>query len=335
MIRSPAVRGTVDGTEAGTSRRISWLPARRWRLLLSCVAMASLVAVGLAPAPSQAQATVCTSSLTGVSVSGDIEVPAGEACTLTNVAVPGNATVGAGADLFLIESNVSGALIVTTSAFAQVTGSTISVQVSLVDAFGLLVENSTLSSGVAVNGGLFFSTASNLSGSVTSSNGWTFIEAGQVSTNVITVGDQASDLSDVSMSGQFQVDAATNGSVVCRSSISGQLLVTNSGGLVQIGGDQPVADCGSNLVNGEIRLEDNNAGDIVVANNLVFGNVNCFNNTPAPTGSGNMVNGSATGQCAGLGAGSAPQAAPLAEPASQEDRRQAILAVLGQRADLG
>jgi hypothetical protein len=309
------------------------LAVRRWRLMLSCVAVATLLAVGLLPAPSQAQATVCTDSLTGVSVNGDLEVPAGEACVLTNVVVPGSVTVGAGADLFAIQSSISGALTLGSSAFAQVTGSTLSTRAGLVDAFGLLVENSTLSAGIDVDGGLFFSTGTNISSSVVSDGGWTFIEAGQMSGDVLTIGDEATDLVDVSMSGLFRVTSATNGSVVCRSTVSGRIEVISSGGLIQIGGDQPAPDCGSNLVNGEILLDGNNADDIVVANNLIFGNLICVDNTPAPSGSGNEVNGNATGQCAELGATSL-LAEPLTDPASQPDRRQAILQVLAQRGNV-
>jgi hypothetical protein len=301
--------------------------------LLASTAVASLVAVGLVPAPSQAQATVCTGSLTGVSVSGDLEVPPGEVCVLTTVVVPGSVTVGAGADLFVIESNVSGAMNVGSSAFAQVTSSTLSTRASLVDAFGMLIEGSTMSAGIDVNGGLFFSSGTNVSGSIVSTNGWTFIEAGQMSGDVITNQDQATDLADVSMSGLLRVTGATTGSVICRSTISGRIEVIGSGGLIQIGGDQPAPDCGSNLVNGEILLDSNDAGDIVVANNLVFGNLNCFNNTPAPTGSGNEISGNTTGQCAGMG-GSSQLQEVLAEPDSQESRRQAILQVLAQRANV-
>jgi hypothetical protein len=316
-------------TGAGTRRRVL--------LLLSGVAAASLAVVGLAPAPSHAQATVCTGALTGISIGGDIEVPAGEACTLTNVVVPGSAVVGAGADLFLIDSHVSGTVAVQSSGFVQATRSTLSSRVSLVDAFGMLAEESGLSAGVGVDGGLFFSTGSTLSGSVNSSDGWTFIEAGQVSGDVVTVEDQATDLSDVSMSGLFRVTAASTGSVICRSIISGRIEVIGSGGVIQLGGDQPAPDCGSNVVNGEILLDGNDASDIVVAGNMVFGNLICVDNAPAPSGSGNQVSGNATGQCAGFGSAGVQQV-PAAAPAGTESlqqRRQAILHALSERAIVG
>lgn len=335
MTISPAARAAADGRQPGGGRRSGWSPVRRWTVLISAVVVASLVAVGLTAAPSQAQATVCTGELTGITVSGDLEVPPGAACVLTNVGVPGAATVGAGADLFVIGSNLSGPLTVGSSGFAQVIESTLSTRASLVDAFGMMIEDSTLSSGVDINGGLFFSTGTNVSSTIVSSDGWTFIESGQVSGDITTGNDQATDLMDVSMSGFLRVDSASTGSVVCRSSISGLLQVTNSGGLIQIGGTAPVTDCGSNVVNGEIRLEGNQADQIVVSNNLLFGNLNCLDNTPAPTGSGNMVNGDATGQCAGFGGSSALQQLPLAGPDAQPDRRQAILEVLAGRADLG
>jgi hypothetical protein len=64
------------------------------------------------------------------------------------------------------------------------------------------------------------------------------------------------------------------------------------------------------------------------------GDLACGNNTPAPAGSGNLVFGTAHGQCSNLGTISFTEE-PLAVAASQADRRQAILAVLDDRADLG
>jgi hypothetical protein len=317
-----------------TRSTVSWLPARRRRLLLSAVAVASLVAVGLVPSPSQAQTTVCTGSITNIITPGDIEVPDGESCVLTNVLVTGDADVGAGADLFLIESTVAGALVVNGSAFAQVTRSTVSSGISLLDAFGLLAEGSTLTAGVDVDGGLFFSTATTISGNVISTGGWTLVETAQVAGNVSTAYDQATDLFDTTVAGNVTIHFAATGSVICRSTFSGSIAVTSSNGVIQIGGDQPTPLCGSNVFTGSMSVDNNNASDIQVAGNLILGDLACGNNTPAPAGSGNLVFGTAHGQCSNLGTISFTEE-PLAVAASQANRRQAILAVLDDRADLG
>jgi len=310
--------------------------ARRWQLLLATASVASLAAVGLVPTASQAQATVCTGEITSIIVPGGVEVPSGEACSLTNVLVAGDIAVGDGADLFLTEVTVSGALTVGGSGFAQVTDSTIADTTTLLDAFGLLAEGSTLAGGVEVEGGLFFSTGSSLTGSVVSSNGWTLIEAGQVSGNVTTDGDQATDLFDVSMAGHLSVTGATTGSVICQSTISGTVSVAGSGGVIQIGGEQPTPACGSNVITGGITLTGNNAFGITVSSNLIIGGLSCSSNSPSPAGSDNLVIGTAGGQCAGFGGAgvqstAGTQQVPPPDLGDPDERRQAILQTLNER----
>lgn len=309
-----------------------WSPVRRWRLLLSAVAIASLVMVGLVPSPSQAQTTVCTDSITGTITPGDLQVPDGEACVVTNALVTGDADVGAGSDLFLIESTVAGELVLAASAFAQVTDSTISSGTRLVDSFGLLAEGSTLNQGVDVDGGLFFSTGTNVSGTVSSTNGWTFTETTQIAGNVTTAHDLATDLVDTTIAGNVTVHFASSSVLICRVTFSGSVAVTSSTGVIQIGGDQPTPLCGSNVITGGISVDNNTASDIQVAGNLILGNLACGNNSPAPAGAGNLVFGTASGQCSGLGTISLT-AEPLAAASSYQDRRAAILAELSARAD--
>lgn len=315
--------------ETGATRS-GWLPSRRWRVLLSATTVASLLTVGLVATPSQAQTTTCTGSITNIITPGDLQVPDGQACVLTSVLVTGDANVGTGADLFLIESTVAGGLVVNASGYAQVTDSTINAGSTLLNAFALLAERSTLSDGVNVDGGMFFGTANNINGEVDSSNGWTYIEKGHLSGTMTTSQDHATDLVDQTVAGGVAIDSATTGTVICGSTLSGGLSVTRGSGVIQFGGDQPTPECGSNVLTGGITLTGNTATDIQVTRNLIHGSISCSGNSPAPAGSENLIIGSSGGQCVSLGGatfngGSVPLAATPTE------RRDAILAALADR----
>jgi DUF4097 and DUF4098 domain-containing protein YvlB len=72
----------------------------------------------------------------------------------------------------------------------------------------------------------------------------------------------------------------------------------------RIGGSyQLVQGGGSRLdrsfVNGDVQLFSNQ-GTITVVNNTIDGNLQCKENSPAPTGGGNVVGGNKEDQCAGL-----------------------------------
>lgn len=317
-----------DQETGATSNR--WRSSRRWRVLLSATTVASLLVVGLVAGPSQAQTTVCTGNISNIITPGDLQVPDGQACVLTMVLVTGNANVGAGSDLFLIDSTVAGGLAVGTSGFAQVTDSTVNNGSTLLNSFALLAEGSTLSDGVDVDGGMFFGTGTNVNGAVDSSNGWTYLENGQVSGYLTTDQDNATDLFDLTMAGSVTVDRATTGSVICRSTFSGAVTVTRSDGLIQLGGEAPTPLCGSNVLTGGVTLTDNTADEVLVASNLILGNVSCSGNSASPAGSGNLILGTAGGQCAGLGAASFG-AEPAPDGATQTERRDAILAALADR----
>jgi hypothetical protein len=65
------------------------------------------VLVAAAPA-ARAQDAVCTSSLQGVTIDGDLVVPVGATCTLSSVAVTGNVWVEAGAGLSVAAGTIGG-----------------------------------------------------------------------------------------------------------------------------------------------------------------------------------------------------------------------------------
>lgn len=74
---------------------------------------------------------------------------------------------------------------------------------------------------------------------------------------------------------------------------------------VAVGGNiQPLQNSGhvtieGNTVDGDVQPKENTGG-VTITNNQIGGNLQCEGNAPPPTGGGNIVQGDAEGQCAGL-----------------------------------
>jgi hypothetical protein len=273
---------------------------RRWRLL-SIVAVANLAMVGLAAAPSQAQGvSLCSGTAEGFTIAGDLAVPAGASCTLIDSTVRGNVVVRDDANLSLDGSTIRGNLTVRTNGFVGATGSSVGGVTALREAFGAAVEQSELSGGVnARESGFFFSDGTTHGVRVVSNASQTVILSGWVSGDVRTTLDLLTDVRDSVVTGGYTVDQAELGSVVCRSEIDGNVAVSGSGDLIQLGGSAPVTDCEFNVFGGSVTVTDNTA-DIRISDNVIRGDLACAGNDPAPTGSGNRIRGEATGQCADL-----------------------------------
>lgn len=89
---------------------------------------------------------------------------------------------------------------------------------------------------------------------------------------------------------------------------------TRVGGSIQLeqGGAVTLRD---NRVTGDVQLFTNTSGAKAVDANTIGGNLQCKENTPAPTGSRNVVDGNAEDQCRGLAGGTAPAPSPGPAPA--------------------
>jgi hypothetical protein len=117
------------------------------------------------------------------------------------------------------------------------------------------------------------------------------------------------DARGVRVGGNIQAEGAKAVAVVGSSRVGGSVQLKQ-------GGAATVRD---SFVNGDIQLDDNNAPQIVDRNdvggniqvvgthagvsinsNLVDGNLQCKENSPAPTGGGNVVQGDKEDQCAAL-----------------------------------
>jgi hypothetical protein len=85
---------------------------------------------------------------------------------------------------------------------------------------------------------------------------------------------------------------------VCGSSIEGPVRLVD-GASVTLG--DPVLGCMPNTIDGSVTVRDT-TGPSVLAGNTISGKLACVGNSPAPVngGAANLVDGPATGQCAGL-----------------------------------
>jgi hypothetical protein len=294
-----AVR-TEDGMSIRGTRQ------RRWRWL-SIVAVANLAAVGLAAAPSQAQAvSLCSGTAEGFTIAGDLAVPAGASCSLVNSTVTGNVVVRTDANLSLDASTIRGDLVVRSNGFVGSTGSSVVGVTRLRQAFGVAIEDSELGGGVdARESGFFFSDGTTHGARVVSASGQTVILSGWVEGDVRTNVDLLTDLRDTVVTGAMNVNEAELGSVICESEIDGNVVLRNSGELIQLGGQAPTTDCAFNVFGGALTLQGNDA-DIRISDNVIRGNLTCTGNAAAPTGADNRLRGQGVDQCAEL----APAAGP-------------------------
>lgn len=286
---------------------------RRRLRLLSIVAVANLAAVGLVAAPSQAQSvSLCSGTAEGFTIAGNLAVPAGASCTLINSTVRGNVVVRDDANLSLEGSTVEGNLTVRANGFVGALDSSVGGVTALREAFGAAIEQSELGRVNARDSGFFFSDGTSHA-QVVSNTSQTVIISGWVAGNLRTTLDLLTDVRDTVVTGALTVDQAELGSVICRSEIDGNVAVSGSGDLIQLGDSAPVAECEFNVLGGALTLTDNSA-EIRVSDNVIRGNLNCTGNTIAPAGSDNRLRGDATGQCADLAPASvAPAFGGLAE----------------------
>jgi hypothetical protein len=284
---------------------------------LSIVAVASLAAIALAAAPSQAGArpSECSGTAENLTIRGDLAVPAGASCSLLGSTVTGNVEVRADATLSLDGSTVRGNLTVRSGGFVTTVGSRVGGRTNLQAALGGSFEGSELDGRVEItDSGFFFSDGTNHGSRVVSNRSQTVILSGRVDGDLRTNLDLLTDLRDTVVTGRLTVEAAEFGSVLCRSEIDGEATLASSGDVIQVGGGTAVADCDFNVFGAGLTIRDNLAV-IEVNGNVIRGVLACTGNDPAPTGANNRVRGGATGQCAELAA--PPAAASAVSPDSR------------------
>lgn len=296
---------TFPPERVGARQRQRRVVRTRWRLPMAVVAVASLAGMALVAAPAQAQTALCLGTMTKTTVHSGLVVPDGRACELINVNVIGFVDVQEGADLLLTDSAMRN-LIVRSDAFVFATGSMISNGVTMDQAFALQAFDSAILDEVVVTGGgaggtsRLFTEGTHFVKDVRSTDGWTVLRDGQINGRLDTEGGRATDLFRMRIHG-VSADATTTGSMICDSTIYGDLSVTGSQGILQLGGPFPQPDCPGNRIVGSMQVLNNIADDIQISSNQIVKDLTCTGNIPAPVGQGNIVFGIVSGQCDNLG----------------------------------
>jgi hypothetical protein len=209
-----------------------------------------------------ARAYICTGTLSGGTYT-DILVPAGDTCTLQGVTVTGNIVVQSGGSLYLEGPN--------SSDVSSVSGNLITVGAS----------------SVCLNA----------------------YQTGAIGGNVIAIGT---------------ADACPNSGVnaLCPTKVSGNVAILDTanaraqwyfcsgspsitvGGNFEFANNAAITTIESDTIRGNLLFNDNTLNDNTeggtISGNTIGGNLECFGNTPAPNGSGNIVSGAMLGQCAGF-----------------------------------
>lgn len=112
--------------------------------------------------------------------------------------------------------------------------------------------------------------------------------------------------SGIKVIGNIQAENAKNVVVNGASRVGGSIQIKQGGGAsvrgtrvkqdIQYDHNRKPLRAENNRVGGNIQVVGNRGG-AVIAGNVVIGNLDCKENSPAPTGGGNQVHGSKTDQC--------------------------------------
>ena len=270
---------------------------------LAALSALSLAVAGLAVTATSASAdlvTHCSGEAEGVTVPGDLVVPAGSACVLNGVTIEGQARVMAGADLVVSDTTINGAVFVNGDGYFDAGNSSMQENVTNRAAHGVYLESSSVGGGlfgrVADAGDNTFVYAHDtiFEGRVQVGQGEVFLQSSEVSGHVDIENVSFVDVLDSTLERTLSVSAAEGGSRVSASEIDGATTYTGNSGPIELGTDED-----TNYFGSDVTVSDNTGG-VEVTGNIIRGDLTGAGNDPAPTGSENRVRGEQGGQFAEL-----------------------------------
>jgi hypothetical protein len=228
----------------------------------------------VAALPAARADTNCSTTLTSVTINGNLVVPAGAECSLNGTTVTGNVTVGKGAQLLIFAGMIYGNI------HAHQCKSVFLTSFGAISVGGnLQIQNCT---GTGDNG---------------------YSDTGlpvtiEVDGNFQCQHNTAACLAEGgTVLGNVQVNDNSEPAFIESAMIHGNLQVSGNEG----GSTNPGAVVTGDTVMGNVQVNDNSGtDDVAVANNVVHGNLQCASNTPGVIGGSNTVAGSKHGQCAGF-----------------------------------
>lgn len=310
---------------------------------LAALTILGLSAVGVLTTQSSASAdlvTHCTGEADGVTVPGDLLVPADSACALQEVTVTGDVQVEPGADLILADTQIDGDVQVAADGYVDAVGGTVSGNITS-EGYGIWLDGGQIGSVTVTEseseaeGGPSFLYVhdAELDGAIEASAAEVYLESARVAGDVASTGSTFTDIVDSVLLANLTVSASSFGSAVCDSEIDGVTDVSENAGAVHLGSGL-LAECTGMNYFGSDLVVAGNTGGVVVRDAIVRGDLTGEGNDPAPHGQDNRVRGDQSGQFAdlepapeadsfALEAGPAEDAERLQE--SRADRHQAAL----------
>ncbi|MEE6272447.1 hypothetical protein [Georgenia wangjunii] len=274
------------------------------RKRLTSVLIGGLVLAGLgAVGPAQAALTThCVGHAGGVTVPGDLLVPAGKACSLEDTTITGNVRVAAGADLVGHGLTVNGNVVVQGDGYLDLGQSTVDGNVVNSGAFGVYLDDTDVNAYTAtanVNPESFLWTyGASFSGRIAATGGSFLLESSVAERFVQTTDTQYTDVVDSVVGGTLTVTGAEYGAMVCGSEVDGHATLASNGVGVQLGAGGALAECehGPSVWAGNV-LVSGTTGLAEVSDNIVRGNLAGTGNESVAA-SGNRVRGELEGQFA-------------------------------------
>lgn len=312
----------------------------RLRALLTTSALAATGGIVALAQPASADLiTSCTGTASNVTVPGDLVVAANQSCSLDTVKVMGNVRVGTGADLIATGSTFSGTVTARSNAYFEADSSTVTGNVSLRGAFGAYTESTKFGGNITVRTvagtdvqGSVYAYNSSVAGNVDSRFGQAVVESTRVGGNLYGIGGETLDAYDSTVMGKYVSQGNTSGSIVCSSEIYGAATASGDSDTVQFGTGSAATCDGANFWGGNVTVKDNTA-TVELNDNIIAGNLGGEGNTPAPTGAGNRVRGTVSGQFADLQPAAATKTANrTATKSAAASRKAQVKSALTHRA---
>lgn len=216
----------------------------------------------------------------------------------------GNVVVAEGADLLIEDGTFDGSVTVEGNGFFEAVGTSISGDVSTTDAYGVDLTSSQLGGSVVLTGeanakyptyGFVFD--STVAG-IDSTAAELLVESSSIEGSVTSEASLYADLVDSVVNGDLSVTGAELGSVFCAGEVYGDAVFDGNADVVQLGGTGPVLNCeGTSFWGGNVTVSGT-TGDVVVAENIIRGDLAGEGNDTTPVVSNNRVRGTVSGQFA-------------------------------------
>ncbi|WP_022917625.1 hypothetical protein [Ruania albidiflava] len=253
------------------------------------LAIAGVAAAGMLTATSASAdlVTRCSGTAGDVTVPGDLVVPAGQTCDLTGTTVDGDVRVRAGADLIGEDVTVTGDIVGAADAYLDLVGSEVAGAVTLNGAYGAVLEESTVSDRVLSRAGeeeiasFVYTLDSALGANLVARSGEVYVENSSIAGTVNSQGTLYTDIFGTFIDGRLVLRDSAEGAILCGVTVQGTSRLAENAGPVQIGSDGPIADCdlGASYWGDTLRIDTNTAG-VVVDDSIVNGDLRLQDNEP-------------------------------------------------------